>query len=327
MKKIVSLILVFTMLFSLTITSNVSATNIETEKVSADIGTYKDINGDIMTIEKIETSNVRASGDSNANEALAFEITRNGVYEETIIVDFYNDRITHEYADGKIKDDVLSDVVTITPITPSADEEADERSVLEGEITPLSVDYVNSEHFDILPNGDQAILTGGVVYDGYRAMGNRGGYYYAPDLFGYLQRQNSGIIRYDYSNRFGFSAGTTISTAVAIIVAAVTGSGWSILADIVSELISPLVDTITYDYDLNFEKRTYKWSYRVRLNSNTGSIIYTTYRTKDYWKAHRPDNGNATFEYAGSRYDDGFMLANTELIKAAIDSYIEANLK
>ena len=221
---------------------------------------------------------------------------------------------------------IFNDIVTITPYVPSNDDE----NVLQSSgniIAPLAVDYVDNEHFNILPNGDQAILEGGVVYDNYRAMGYRGGYYYAPDTFGYLQRRNDGVLRTEYANRFSFSAGTTIGTAVGIIVAAVTSAGWSLAIGVASALVGAVVDVVTYDWSVKFEKRTYNWLYRVRLNSNTGRIIYNTYRTKDYWLAYNEATGAAEFDYAGSRYDDGFLLSNFELIKAAIDSYLEANLK
>ena len=98
-------------------------------------------------------------------------------------------------------------------------------------------------------------------------------------------------------------------------MAAVTSAGWALAVSLVVAMIGPISDVIDYDWSVQFEKRTYKWSYRVRLNSNTGQIIYTAFRTKDYWKSYNEATG-------GSRYDDGFLLSNTEMIKAAIDSYL-----
>ena len=321
MKKIVSVILIVTMLFSLVVTSNVFAfDNTASNSSSVDSATYCESNGDIITIEKIETNSNETSDNMINKEVFKTRVMRNGQYEESIIVDLENDTIIHEYADGTNKIEVLSDVVTITSISPSHDS-LPENGENGNDISPLAVDYIDNEHFNILPNGDQAILSGGAVYDGYRAMGNRG-FIYAPNIYGYLQRQNSGILRTDYSNRFSFSAGTSISTAASIIVAAVTSAGWALAVSLVVAMIGPISDVIDYDWSVQFEKRTYKWSYRVRLNSNTGQIIYTAFRTKDYWKSYNEATGEAQFEYAGSRYDDGFLLSNTEMIKAAIDSYL-----
>ena len=320
MKKLISMVLVFTMLFSLVVTINVSAV----EKVSdesAEIGTYKELNGDIMTIEMLGSSVNRSSANVNKNEPFKFQILRNGNLEEVLVVDLANNKVIHEYVDGSKKVEVLSEIVTITPYVPSKDDGNELQN--SDMITPFAVDYVDNEHFNILPNGDQAILSGGLVYDDYRAMGYRGGYYYAPNTYGYLQRRNAGILRTDYANRFSFGAGTTIGTAAGIIVAAVTSAGWTLAISVVTAMLGAVIDVVTYDWSVKFEKRTYNWLYRVRLNSNTGQIIYTTFRTKDYWRAYNEATGAAEFEYAGSRYDDGFLLSNFELIKAAIDSYLE----
>jgi len=62
---------------------------------------------------------------------------------------------------------------------------------------------------------------------------------------------------------------------------------------------------------------------RIRLNSDTGSIIGSTYRTKDYVKVYNLATGHARYEYCGSKYDDGFLLSNSEMIKTYIDKYLE----
>ena len=323
MKKLVSLILVFTMLFSFTITFNVSAANIVSSSESVDIGTFKETNGDIMTIERVVSSPNQANINSSTNGPFEFKLSRNGEFDELLTVDFINDSVIHEYADGSRKEEILSEIVTITPYIPSDDVEKEVRS-MDSIISPLAVDYVDNEHFDILSNGDQAELDGAAVYSSYSAMGYRGGYYYAPDTYGYLQRKNDGILRTEYSNRFSFGAGTTIGTAVGIIVAAITSAGWSLALSVAASLVGAVIDIVTYDWSVKFERRTYNWLYRVRLNSNTGQIIYNTNRTKDYWLAYNEATGVAEFDYAGSQYDGGFLLSNFELIKAAIDSYLES---
>ena len=188
------------------------------------------------------------------------------------------------------------------------------------------VDYVDDEPFVINSSGIQEPLSGALVYSGYSAMGGRGGYYYAPYIYGYLQRQNSGTIGTSYGKRFSFSPGTVIGTAASIIVAAIleANSLWEVALSVVVSLLGAVVDTVLYDWSVDFKKKTYKWSYRVRLNSNTGQIIYNKYRTKDFWLAYNVATGVAQYEYAAG-FDEGFLSANTELIKAAIDTYLENN--
>ena len=322
MKKLISIVLAFMMLFSSTMTVNASETNAVSSSESMDIGTYKEANGDEMTIERIETFSNRAIS-LNKYTPFQFRLSRNGNFDELLTIDLSNDRVIHEYANGSREVETLSEIVTITSYTPS-DNSTEEQQLYGHVASPLAGDYVDNEHFDILSNGSQAMLGGAAVYDSYSAMGNRGGYYYAPNTFGYLQRRNAGISGTSYANRFSFSAGTTIGTAVGIIVAAVTSSGLSLALGVASALVGAVIDVITYDWSVKFEKRTYKWLYRVRLNSNTGRIIYNTYRTRDYWRAYNEATGVAEYDYAGSKYNDGFLLANYELIKAAIDSYLEA---
>lgn len=96
------MVLVFTMLFSLVVTINVSAV----EKVSdesAEIGTYKELNGDIMTIEMLGSSVNRSSANVNKNEPFKFQILRNGNLEEVLVVDLANNKVIHEYVDGSKK--------------------------------------------------------------------------------------------------------------------------------------------------------------------------------------------------------------------------------
>ncbi len=314
MKRIVSLILTTVMLFTMG-TYKISAYNIE-EK---DCATYVDsLSGDIMTIEAISTAtNMRSSSEDIYQTC----ILRNGQYEETITIDLKKDTILHEYSNGSIKEDSLSDIVTIRDVDVNRSEDSVTYQ-LEEELVPLSTDYVGSETFELNSAGMQKELPGASFFDTYCAMGSRGGYYYAPTVYGFLQRKNMGIEEVNFSRRFDFDEGTTIGTAASIIKAFIENQGLMILLEVALALLDP-AQSVVDAWSVEFEKRTYKWNYRVRLNSNMGEIIYTTYRTRDYWKSYNIATGVPIYEYAGSRYDDGFLLANTELIKAAIDSYLQ----
>lgn len=251
-------------------------------------------------------------------------IFRNGILEEILYVDFSKNVLHHEYPGGNVLTEDLSDVVTVTKVAPSIDNQTLEPylSALE-EKTGRATDYVDNEPFAVLASGVQESLPGATSYAGYQAMGYRGGYYYAPTTFGYLQRKNAGVEGTYYSHRFEFSAGTQIGTAASIILAFFTskGIGGLILAVVVA-LLGPIIDVATYDWSTVFEVKTYKWQYRVRINSHTGNVIYTNYRTKDFWRAYNPTTGNSSYEYRGTAYDWGFLLSNYEMIKFAIDEYL-----
>lgn len=186
-------------------------------------------------------------------------------------------------------------------------------------ITPYATDYVSSETLSVSTSGVQSSISG-TSYDGYTAMGYRGGYSYAPSTYGYLQRKSSGVSSTSYAKNFSFSKGTAISTAVGVIVSTVEGGLTSAVGSV---MLSALGVAIDYAYSVSYQVNTYKWNYRVRLNSNTGSIIYSTYRTRDYFKMYSSTTGKAYYEYRGSAHDGGFTQANTTLIKTAIDQYLE----
>ena len=128
--------------------------------------------------------------------------------------------------------------------------------------------------FELDENGYQISLDGTYIYTGYRSMGCRGNYSFAPDLYGYLQRMDAGLYGTYYSHMFEFSAGTQIGTAASIIVAFFTGSGWGLVLSLVTACLGAVIDFVMYDWDVNFQIRRYLWNYDVRLNSDYGAIIY-----------------------------------------------------
>lgn len=320
MKRAISLLLVFTCLFSFT-----SIAYAENTEVLDSATLIESISGDSIKVEEVSVSQIVALKKGFSDDVYVTNISRNGKFEVTIYVDFQEDKIVHEYADGNVVEQRLSDVVTITKTAPSTDDE-----LLISELSSIepyaSTDYITNEPLYVSATGVQSVLSGAAYYSGYRAMGYRGGYYYAPTTYGYLQRKNSGAIGTYYSHLFSFSAGTTIGTAASVIVAFFTSSGVSLLLSLATAILGAIVDVITFDWRVRFEVKTYKWSYRIRLNSNTGTIIGEEYRTQDYWKGYNDATGELTYNYRGSAYDDGFPLSNAEMIKANIDRYLEDQL-
>ena len=293
---------------------------------SPDTASYIDSEtGDIISLEVVTLSSPGTARTSQSSNIYSTRISRNGILEEILHVDFSRDILQHEYPDGTIRTEVLSDIVTVTKVAPSTDDQTLEAfsSVIDEGVT-RATDYVDSEPFELWDSGAQKALSGATYYSGYQAMGYRGGYIYAPTTYGYLQRKNAGVVETYSSHRFEFTAGTTVSTAASIIVSFFTGNGIALALSIVTALLLAVVSTVIDSWGAVFEVRCYKWLYRVRLNSNTGEIIYTTYRTRDYLKSYNPATGAVAYEYRGTRYDDGFVLSNSEMINFALDAYFES---
>lgn len=320
MKKFFCIILALSLLFPMV--TPVFATS----SASADTASYVDpATGDIISLEAVTLTSPGTVRTSQSSNIYSTRISKNGILEEILHIDFSKDVLQHEYPDGTIHTEVLSDIVTVTKVAPSTDDQTLEgfSTVTDGGVT-RATDYVDSEPFELWDSGVQKALSGASYYSGYQAMGYRGGYYYAPSTYGYLQRKNAGIVDTYYSHRFDFTAGTTYATAASIIVAFFTGNGIALAISIVTALLLAVVSTVIDNWSAVFEVRCYQWLYRVRLNSNTGEIIYTTYRTRDYLKSYNPATGAVAYEYRGTGYDDGFVLSNSEMINFALDAYFES---
>ena len=297
------------------------------EATTADFVSYIEATtGDTIKVEEISISKDETKQKDLSETTYATRIFRNGLEEEILYVDFKNGILRHELSDGSVVGETLSDIVIITSIGPSEDDSFIDSFISAGEEN-TRIDYIDDEPLSVSSSGTQAVLTGAQTYSGYRAMGYRGGYSFAPTTYGYLQRYNAGVDGTYYSHMFSFRAGTQIGTAASIVVAFFSESGiGGMILSIAISLLGAIIDVVTYDWSTVFEVKTYKWLYRLRLNSNTGAIIYSNYRTKDYWKSYNPATGEASYDYRGSAYDWGFLLSNTEMIKAGINSYLEALL-
>lgn len=182
-------------------------------------------------------------------------------------------------------------------------------------------DWVAYENMNVTSSGQQSLLSGASYVDGYACMGYREEYTYAPNVFGYLQRKNSGITNQFLAKKFTFSAGTAVGTAVGIVLGVLSGSGL-LVATATTLLSSVFGATIDYLASTTINVNTFRWDYRIRLGNNRGNIIATQYRTRDYWKIYVAETGAFNYQYRGSAYDDGYILSNEDMIKYAIDDYL-----
>lgn len=63
------------------------------------------------------------------------------------------------------------------------------------------------------------------------------------------------------------------------------------------------------------ECREYRWDYRVRHNSNTGTILLSDYKYRYFWVMI--NDGKSAFELRND-LRDGWVLSNAELIAHAL---------
>jgi len=321
MKKHIAIALSLVLLFS--IVTPVFASN----TTNQDKATFFDKNNnEIVDIEVIEISKTTLISKNMSENAFVTQVSRNNIISGLIYVDFKNNLIRHEYADGTISVQYLSDIVTITKANPSDD--IFPINVESNSLSARSLDFIDNEPLYVSEAGIQSALYGAPTYNGYQAMGYRGGYWYAPDIYGYLQRKNLGVVNTYYSHIFSFAKDILIETMASTI----GGFYWDVLnntpgkdllINIFVSILSGIIDTSTNEERrLQFEVKRYQWDYRVRLNSDTGTIIYTNYRTQDYWKGYNIATGDAYYTHRGHGYDTGYMLSSAEMIRTAIDQYL-----
>lgn len=329
LKIFVSLILIITLIIS----SSISFNAVTVYEEPSNSATYTDsLTGDIITVEEVANETAVYSLNNDTASVYQTQISRNGILEETLMIDWENNKLTHVYPDGTILIETLSDIVTVEPI--NTEEQLLGEKILtdssntvsnSGVQTYASTDYIDNEPFEIGDDGYQIPLNGTYIYTGYRAMGCRGGFDIAPDIYGYLQRHEAGLCEVKLSNLFSFSAGTVIGTAASIILAFCTSQGLFLALSVIIACLGPVIDVVTYDWSVQFQIRSYRWNYDVRINSNYGPIVYETYRIKDYVKSYAPDTGKVKYEYRGSDYDEGMWATNTQIIYHAIHLYVVEN--
>lgn len=243
-----------------------------------------------------------------------YKVFTDGILDYTLQVDLNNDRAYLKYRDGHTEEIVISESVVVEKIPDNTNPVIDEPK---SNGTKAAANYIGNEPFEISSSGAQRTL-GTTMYSGYEAMGSLS--YYNPAETGFLQRKNSGYTTFD-SYRFTISAGTAFGTAVGIIASVVASGGVSVSTTIISSLFSGITGAVSgsiIDSIVNgtFQCREYRWDYRIRLNSNTGTIKKTVYKCRYWWEMYN-NNGIRAFEYRNN-LRNGWLLSNSELIAVAL---------
>ena len=316
MKKFVSIFVAVVMtLLSVTIpvsakSSTLVSSHLETEYTNS-----------TQTISIVQDTRDEFSVSSISDENIFhYNVYTNGELDYTLEVDLTGDSAIVEFVDGQTIMYTISETVTLEKNPDSAVRMIEDAGLQDHSQTLqpyASTNYIDNEPFEITSTGAQCSL-GTTTYSGYETMGSIT--YYLPTESGYLQRKNAGFTSFD-SYRFTISAGTLWGAAVGIIVSLATAGGTIVASTVVSALLSSLtgaaVGSVIDSYLAGtFECREYRWDYRVRLNSNTGTILKSVSKYR-YWWVMRDNYGNAAFEYRND-IRDGWLLSNRELIANAL---------
>ena len=158
---------------------------------------------------------------------------------------------------------------------------------------------------------DNTGLSSSVYGDGYYYLGSYGGFYYAPEVYGYLYRIYTRT--YDGETKhWSWDAGDTLSAISAYI--ALFGGPVSAIASV---LIFTAVEVLAYDQSIELATYTYDYHYKVRVH---GKVYFTTQRNITYWRIENVETG--TTKWDEKRFNYGFSMANTEMVTAGISEYL-----
>jgi len=86
---------------------------------------------------------------------------------------------------------------------------------------------------------------------------------------------------------------------------------------IISVLLFTAAEVLAYNHSIELATYTYDYYYKVRVY---GAVYFTTYRNITYWRIENVETG--TTKWDEKRFNDGFSLPNTEMVKAGIGEYL-----
>ena len=293
MKKIISLILVLVIVFSLSVP--VFATNGESSTDETMFSFYNDV-GDIVTVVS-----------SRTNTTTTAEVYLNGLLAQKSVADI----------PAKTIDTVIFDLTSVSRST------IPEKKGTMGEfVTSEAHALVSNKRIDI-PNLEvqsrsifnEPVENNGLSLspygDGYYYLGSYSGFVNAPNVYGYLYRTytrtNDGLTKY-----WNWDAGTSLS-AISVYIDAYGGPKNAILA-----LLAFSVDLLlSYVQSIKLETYTFDYHYKVRV---CGSVHYTTQRNITYWKV--TNQTRVMDDWEQKRFNYGFTPDNGEMVWYAVQNYL-----
>lgn len=293
MKKIVSLLLVFVLVFSMSTTA-FAADGLST--AGDTVFSYYNDDGEIVTIA-ITRTDTTAISKVYINGVLSQKAIANAT-TKTIDTEIYDLTMSSRNSGQAVKGVMNGFTTSVihTPVSPEriniANVEVQSRSIYDEPV-------------------DNTGLSSSGYGDGYYYLGSYGGFYYAPEVYGYLYRTYTRT--YDGETKYwSWGAGDTLG-AISAYIALFGGP----VSAIISVLLFTAAEVLMYDQAIELATYTYDYYYKVRVY---GAVYFTTQRNITYWRIENVETGTTKWEE--KRFNYGFSMANTEMVKAGIDEYL-----
>jgi len=293
MKKIVSLFMALVLMLSIAMPT--SATESTTEVVDTPFSFYN-ADGEIVTVIV-----------SHADTAATAKVYVDGTLTQQAVADSSTKTITTNVYD-------LSTTTRNSPNTETGSMGEFTTYTVHMPVSTESIAVVAPEtqsRYLVNEPVDNSGLSASGYGDGYYSLGTYGGFYYAPDVYGYLYRS--------YTRTYDGETHTWTwgpSDTLAAITAYLSSLGHPV-ALIISMLLFGAGEYLAYTQSIKLATYTYNYNYRVRVY---GAIHYTAYRNITYWRIDNVTEGTTRWEQ--KRFNHGFSMANSEMVKLGIDNYL-----
>ena len=293
MKKIISLLLVFSLIVPICATANDEYT------ISGD-------NSECFSIYSAEGDEIIVVTNRTDDAAIA-KVYMDGVLKQCSVANANTLQITTECygqtettnTNARQNTGEIGEFKTIVTHLPISGEtiarDVEIRAVRDINDEPVDNTGLSSAYFD----------------SNYYFLGSHGNTYAAPNVYGYLFRTYTST--YDgETHHWSWGAGDTIGAISAYI---------SLLGGPVSAIVSLLIFTgglvLAYNQSVMLATYTFHYDYQVRVY---GDIHFTTYRNITYWRIDNVTEG--TTKWDRKKFNFGFTMANSEMVNAALANYI-----
>ena len=302
MRKFISIILTLIFVFSIPVTTFASENPLSENLSMTDdtIFSYCNDEGKIITISSSRTETT-STAKVYVNGVLTQKSIANAVKGtiDTEIYDLPALSLNSELSVKETANGYISSVIHVPVSTERID-------IADAEVQLQSVTTEPVDNTGLISSG---------YGDGYYYLGTYGGLYYAPDVYGHLYRTFTRS--YDgETKRWTWGAGDTISA----ISAAVSLFGGPVSA-VIGILAFTAAEVLAYTQSVSLATYTYDYSYKVRVS---GNVYYTAQRNITYW---RIDNAETrTTKWEQKRFNYGFSMGNTEMVKIGIDKYLSPTM-
>ena len=299
MRKIISMILVFAIIFSFT--SNASASEL--------IRTGKDESFSFYNEGKLVTVKIRRMGNSAASEVyidgVLSQKSVGSLTTKTINTKVYDLSAPLRYNAAKETVSKIGDFNSFTTHEPVSNIKIDEK---------INANSVKSIRRSITDEPvDNTGLSQSYFGGGYYYLGEYGGFYYAPDVYAQLHRKYSS--KYEGETKTWRWGENETLGAISAYLSLFFGP--SLVGFIVTALFFTAQGVIAYAQSIKLATFSFYYTYMVTIKYKS---YYGAWRDMTYWKIENTTAG--TTKWKLKSFNGGFGVSNTEMVKAGIDNYV-----